>query len=97
MPQLADGIGFVPIAIGLFGIAEMIHNLEKPQSRDFVDTRITQPDADACRPGSGDAGHPRGTALGTILGVLPGGGAALPAFAAYALEKKVAARSVSLR
>ena len=38
LPQLADGIGFVPIAIGIFGIAEMIHNLEKPQSRDFIDT-----------------------------------------------------------
>ncbi len=42
LPQLADGIGFVPVAIGLFGIAEMIHNLGKPQDRALVDTRITQ-------------------------------------------------------
>ena len=91
LPQLADGVGFVPIAIGLFGIAEMIHNLEKPQDRKFVDGKVrnlmpTRADLAAATPAI-----IRGTALGTILGVLPGGGAALPAFAAYALEKKVAA------
>ena len=90
LPQLADGIGFVPIAIGLFGIAEMINNLERPQSRDLVDTKVrnlmpTRADLAVAMPAIA-----RGTALGTILGVLPGGGAALPAFAAYALEKKVA-------
>ena len=39
--DINDGISFVPIAIGLFGIAEMIHNLERPQDRDFVGTRIS--------------------------------------------------------
>jgi putative tricarboxylic transport membrane protein len=91
LPQLADGIGFVPIAIGLFGIAEMINNLEKPQDRKFVEGKVgnlmpSRADLAAATPAI-----IRGTALGTILGVLPGGGAALPAFAAYALEKKVAA------
>jgi putative tricarboxylic transport membrane protein len=90
LPQLADGIGFVPVAIGLFGIAEMINSLAKPQNRDLVATRIKN-----LMPSRSDlvAAFPailRGTALGTILGVLPGGGAALPAFAAYALEKKMA-------
>ena len=90
LPQLADGIGFVPVAIGLFGIAEMIHSLGRPQNRDLVATRISN-----LMPSRLDlrAAFPailRGTGLGTILGVLPGGGAALPAFAAYALEKKLA-------
>jgi putative tricarboxylic transport membrane protein len=90
LPQLADGIGFVPVAIGLFGIAEMIHNLGRPQDRALVETRIsslmpTRSDLVAAAP-------PilRGTGLGIILGVLPGGGAVLPSFAAYALEKKIA-------
>jgi putative tricarboxylic transport membrane protein len=90
LPQLADGIGFVPVAIGLFGIAEMIANLEIPQDRKFVDTKVknlmpTRADMSVAWPAI-----LRGTALGSILGVLPGGGAALSAFAAYALEKKVA-------
>ena len=90
LPQLADGIGFVPVALGLFGIAEMINNLATPQNRALVETRIS-----GLMPSRADlvAAAPailRGTGLGTILGVLPGGGAALPAFAAYALEKKVA-------
>jgi len=90
LPQLADGIGFVPVALGLFGVAEMIHNLGTRQDRALVETRIS-----SLMPSRSDllAAAPailRGTGLGTILGVLPGGGAALPAFAAYALEKKVA-------
>jgi len=90
LPQLADGIGFVPVALGLFGIAEMIHNLATPQDRSLVGAKIsslmpTRSDLAAAVPAI-----LRGTGLGTILGVLPGGGAALPAFAAYALEKKLA-------
>ena len=90
LPQLADGIGFVPVALGLFGIAEMIHNLATPQDRSLVGAKIS-----SLMPTRSDlaAAFPailRGTGLGTILGVLPGGGAALPAFAAYALEKKLA-------
>ena len=89
--DINDGISFVPIAIGLFGIAEMIRNLERPQDRNFVGTRISN-----LLPSRADlrAAFPaivRGTAVGSILGVLPGGGAALPPFSAYALEKKIAA------
>ena len=90
IPQLADGIGFVPIAIGLFGLAEMMHNLEKPQDRALLEVRVsglmpTRADLAAAFPAM-----LRGTAVGSVLGVLPGGGAALPSFSAYAVEKKLA-------
>ena len=91
VPDIMDGISFVPIAIGLFGIAEMIRNLERPQDREFAGMRIsnlmpTRADLAAAFPAM-----VRGTSVGCVLGVLPGGGAALPPFSAYALEKKIAA------
>ena len=91
IPDITDGISFVPIAIGLFGIAEMIRNLEQPQDRDLPRMRIakllpTRADLAAAFPAM-----LRGTTVGCVLGVLPGGGAALPPFSAYALEKKIAA------
>ncbi len=91
IPDITDGISFVPIAIGLFGIAEMIRNLERPQDRELAGMRIsnlvpTRADLAAAFPAM-----VRGTAVGCVLGVLPGGGAALPPFSAYALEKKIAA------
>ncbi|HEU4378089.1 MAG TPA: tripartite tricarboxylate transporter permease [Hyphomicrobiaceae bacterium] len=91
IPDITDGISFVPIAIGLFGIAEMIRNLEQPQDRQLAGVRIanllpTRAEMIAAFPAM-----LRGTAVGCLLGVLPGGGAALPPFSAYALEKKIAA------
>jgi putative tricarboxylic transport membrane protein len=91
IPDITDGISFVPIAIGLFGIAEMIRNLEQPQDRELAGVRIANllPTRTELR-----AAFPamlRGTGVGCLLGVLPGGGAALPPFSAYALEKKIAA------
>jgi putative tricarboxylic transport membrane protein len=91
IPDITDGISFVPIAIGLFGIAEMIRNLERPQDRQLPGMRIsnlmpTRADLAAAFPAM-----LRGTSVGCLLGVLPGGGAALPPFSAYALEKKIAA------
>ena len=96
--DINDGIGFVPIAIGLFGIAEMIRNLEQPQDREL---RRHAASRNLC-PSRADlrAAFPamlRGTAVGSVLGVLPGGGAALPPFSAYALEKKIVARPLALR
>jgi putative tricarboxylic transport membrane protein len=91
LPLLADGIGFVPLAIGVFGIGEVITNLRAPEgSRTLVSSKITQlwPSRDDFR-----LAWPavvRGTALGSLLGVLPGGGATLSSFAAYVLEKKAA-------
>jgi len=88
--DINDGVSFVPIAIGLFGIAEMIHNLERPQDRDFVGTRISNLVPSRADLATAFPAIVRGTAVGCILGVLPGGGAALPPFSAYALEKKLA-------
>jgi putative tricarboxylic transport membrane protein len=90
-PQLADGIGIVPVAMGLFGMGEIIANLEHKEQRVVVPSRIDHlwPTRDDFR-----RSWPvvlRGTALGSVLGLLPGGGAMLSSFAAYALEKKLAA------
>jgi putative tricarboxylic transport membrane protein len=86
--ELGDGIGFVPVAIGLFGIAELAVTLGKPQDRALLDFKLRNlwPSRDEMR--ASIPAMARGTALGSVLGVLPGGGAALSSFAAYALEKK---------
>jgi TctA family transporter len=89
IPELGDGIGFVPIAIGMFGVAELAVTLGRPQDRTLLEVKIRQlwpsrEEIRACIPAM-----LRGTALGSVLGVLPGGGAALSSFAAYGLEKKV--------
>jgi TctA family transporter len=92
-PDLFDGIDFVPIAVGVFGFGSIIANLEAredAQTASVVDTKIqglwpTREDFQRAWPAT-----IRGTILGCILGVLPGGGAVLGSFAAYALERKVA-------
>jgi putative tricarboxylic transport membrane protein len=89
IPELGDGIGFVPIAIGMFGVAELAVTLGRPQDRTLLDVKLhqlwpTREEITACIPAM-----LRGTALGSVLGVLPGGGAGLSSFAAYGLEKKV--------
>lgn len=92
IPQLADGIGFVVVAMGMFGIAEIIHNLEREETRTMVVSRIT-----SLMPTKEDwkrmvAPILRGTAIGSALGILPGSGSILGSFAAYAIEKKVSKR-----
>jgi putative tricarboxylic transport membrane protein len=87
--ELSDGIGFVTVAMGMFGIAEIIANLEHKESRDVFVAKITSlmpswNDIKRCIPAI-----LRGTALGSALGILPGGGALLASFAAYTLEKKM--------
>jgi TctA family transporter len=89
IPEIADGMDFVPVVVGLFGIGEVIANLGTTQDRSILTGRIrnlmpTWADLKAAFPAMF-----RGTCVGTMLGILPGGGAALPPFAAYALEKKV--------
>jgi TctA family transporter len=91
IPSLWDGIDFLPLVIGMFGVVEIIRNLEQPTlTRTSISTRFRDlwPTGAELRAASGAI--LRGTALGSILGVLPGGGAVLAAFAAYTLEKKVA-------
>jgi TctA family transporter len=88
-PQLTDGLGFVAVAMGVFGFAEIMANLEQKENREtFLDkvTNLWPTKADFKRMVMPIL---RGTTLGSILGILPGGGAALAAFGAYSLEKKV--------
>jgi putative tricarboxylic transport membrane protein len=89
IPELADGIGFVTLAMGVFGYAEIMRNLETTESRDVVQAKVTglMPTAKDLRDSSGAIA--RGTVLGSILGILPGGGATISAFAAYTFEKKM--------
>src|SRR5437764_3107543 len=90
IPELADGIGFVTVAMGVFGYAEIMRNLEQTESRDLVQAKITGlwPTMKDFKDSAGAIG--RGTILGSILGILPGGGAVIAAFAAYTFEKKIA-------
>src|SRR5437762_1652647 len=90
IPELADGIGFVTVAMGVFGYAEIMRNLEQTESRDLVQAKITglMPTWKDFKDSAGAIG--RGTILGSILGILPGGGAVIAAFAAYTFEKKIA-------
>ena len=88
--ELADGIGIVPVAMGLFGVGEIIANLEQKEMVGVVEDRIdhlwpSRDDFQRCWPVV-----LRATGIGSILGLLPGGGAMLSSFAAYALEKKLA-------
>ena len=90
IPELTDGIGFVAIAMGVFGFGEIIANLGQPAEKREVFTK----DVKGLWPTFADFKQAfpavlRGTSLGSILGVLPGGGALLASFAAYTLEKKM--------
>jgi putative tricarboxylic transport membrane protein len=89
LPELADGIGFVIVAMGMFGVGEIVANLESQDdgTRDIINVEGLMPTRQDLK----DSIAPtlRGTLLGSALGVLPGGGAALASFSAYALEKKV--------
>jgi TctA family transporter len=90
VPELTDGIGFVGIAMGVFGFGEIITNLGQPEENREVFTK----DVRGLWPTLQDFKDAwpaviRGTALGSLLGVLPGGGALLASFAAYTVEKKM--------
>jgi TctA family transporter len=93
IPELTDGVGFVVIAMGIFGYGEIISNLSRPEDeREVFTAKVT-----GLFPTKEDFKNMipavlRGTTLGAILGVLPGGGALLAAFAAYTVEKKTSLR-----
>jgi TctA family transporter len=92
IPELSDGIGFVAVAMGVFGFTEIVANLEKKEAREVFTSKVgsllpTWKEFKYALPAIG-----RGTTLGSLLGILPGGGALLAAFAAYTLEKKVSRR-----
>src|SRR5512137_2386914 len=90
VPELTDGIGVVSVAMGLFGFAEIITNLESTEKRQIVTDRIRGLWVSAAQFRKAWPAALRGTGLGSFLGLLPGGGAMLASFASYALEKKVA-------
>jgi len=87
--KLTDGFDFVVVAMGLFGIAEVLSNVEAPETRDIFKTALkgllpTREDWRRCW-----ASVVRGSLLGFFIGILPGGGAIISSFMAYAVEKRV--------
>lgn len=90
IPELSDGIGVVVVAMGLFGFAEIILNLESGEKREVIKTKLKGLWLTKRQLRDAAPAVLRGTALGSILGVLPGGGAMLSSFASYSVEKKLA-------
>jgi putative tricarboxylic transport membrane protein len=87
--ELMDGVGIVPLVMGLFGISEILLNMEQPLEREIYETKIkgllpTLQDWLVCK-----WAILRGTLLGFFLGILPGGGAVVSSFASYAIEKRL--------
>jgi putative tricarboxylic transport membrane protein len=88
--ELADGIEFATLAMGVIGFAEIMRNLENPETRDVVTGKVTGlwPTKQDFRTSAMPIA--RGTLIGSILGILPGNGAVLGPFASYTIEKKIA-------
>ena len=87
--RLADGVPFIVVAMGLFAVAEVLVNIEKPFKTEFITNKIsgflpTIKDWIACR-----GAFVRGTLIGFFVGVLPGAGATIASFLAYGIEKRV--------
>jgi TctA family transporter len=89
IPELADGIQVAVVAMGLFGINEILHNLEHERTRDAMVKSVSGllPTREDFRRIMGPIA--RSTLLGSALGILPGGGSILASFSAYSLEKKL--------
>jgi TctA family transporter len=90
MPELIDGVGIGTVAMGMFGFSEIVRNLEQGEEREVFTKNVT-----GLWPNWSDIKQAfpavlRGTALGSMLGILPGGGPVLGAFSAYTIEKKLA-------
>ncbi|WP_159350311.1 tripartite tricarboxylate transporter permease [Roseomonas harenae] len=89
VPELSDGLGFVSIAMGIFGLGEIILNLERPEARSVMSGKVgslmlTKEEFRRSIPSV-----LRGTLIGSALGILPGGGASLSAFGSYMMERKI--------
>ena len=88
--EISDGLEFTYIAMGMFGFAEILRNLENPEARNVVKTTIGRLLPSWAEMKQSAAPIARGTFLGSFLGLLPGNGAVLGPFASYTLEKKLA-------
>lgn len=87
--HLIEGVGIVPLVMGLFGVAEVLYNTEQSLKREIVTAKISNllPNREDWKRSAGPIG--RGTLLGFFLGVLPGGGSVVSTFASYAIEKRL--------
>ena len=97
IPELSDGIGFVVVGMGVFGFGEILRNLEMTGTRDIVQGKITglMPTLPDLKASAGAIG--RGTVIGSLLGILPGGGAIIASFAAYTFEKRISKHPRAVR
>ncbi|MDI6028786.1 tripartite tricarboxylate transporter permease [Corticibacterium sp. UT-5YL-CI-8] len=89
LPELSEGIGVVAVSMGMFGLAEIIMNLSKGTQRQVMGYKLsslwlTKDEFKRAAPAAG-----RGTAIGSLLGILPGGGIVLSTFAAYMFERRI--------
>ncbi len=87
--ELMDGVGLVPVVMGLFGISEMLLNIETKIDREIFKTRVKGLFPTVADWIKSAGAIIRGTVIGFFLGILPGGGAVLSSFVSYAVEKKV--------
>ncbi|MEO8847710.1 MAG: tripartite tricarboxylate transporter permease, partial [Casimicrobiaceae bacterium] len=91
IPELGDGLGVASVAMGLFGFAEIILNLQSESKRDVMTSKVGTLWLTWAQFKKVWPAVLRGTGIGSVLGLLPGGGAMLASFASYAVEKKVSA------
>jgi putative tricarboxylic transport membrane protein len=87
--ELTDGIGIIPLVMGLFGVSEILENLEGNLKRDIFKPRVRNLWPSAKDWLQARWAIVRGTVIGFILGILPGGGAVIATFVAYSVEKKI--------
>ena len=87
--ELTDGIGIIPLVMGLFGVSEILENLEGNLQRDIFKPRVRNLWPSAKDWLQARWAIVRGTVIGFILGILPGGGAVIATFVAYSVEKKI--------
>lgn len=90
LQSLYDGVDIIALSIGIFALGEVAASLENPDRRSLVTSKITNllPSMEEFRASIGPA--VRGTAIGSVLGILPGGGALIGSFAAYSMERQIA-------
>jgi putative tricarboxylic transport membrane protein len=88
-PSLLDGVGLVPVAMGLFGISEVLINIELPEQRSVFETKIKNLFPNLRDWKRSLMPMTRGTILGFLLGILPGGGAVMSSFISYTTEKRL--------